>query len=101
MNDPRSLSNMEPNPSPSSNRREGFALAVAMIAIVVIGALIAGAFFTSTQDYRIARNSLTEQRAFAAAEAGATQPVQGWVKRVNLSMAEGATSAPDTSSPPR
>jgi hypothetical protein len=36
-----------------SKRREGFALAVAMVAIVVIGALIAGAFFTSTQEYRI------------------------------------------------
>ena len=96
MNDPRSSSRMEPNRSPSSSRREGFALAVAMIAIVVIGALIAGAFFTSTQEYRIGRNALTDQRAFAAAEAGATQPIQGWVKRTNLSMADGATTAPDT-----
>jgi Tfp pilus assembly protein PilX len=59
----------------TSKRREGFALAVAMVAIVVIGALIAGAFFTSTQEYRIGRNSLIDQRAFAAAEAGVTQPI--------------------------
>jgi hypothetical protein len=82
--------------SSTSKRREGFALAVAMIAIVVIGALIAGAFFTSTQEYRIGRNSLVDQRAYTAAEAGVTQPIQGWIKQLNLSMANGATLAPDT-----
>ena len=60
--------------------------AVAMVAIVVIGALIAGAFFTSTQEYRIGRNSLVDQRAFSAAEAGVNQPIQAWVKALNLSM---------------
>ena len=55
---PRTFPLMEPPMLPSSKRREGFALAVAMVAIVVIGALIAGAFFTSTQEYRIGRNSL-------------------------------------------
>jgi len=80
----------------TSKRREGFALAVAMVAIVVIGALIAGAFFTSTQEYRIGRNSLMDQRAFAAAEAGVTQPIQGWIKQLNLSMGNGATANPDT-----
>jgi hypothetical protein len=87
---------MEPSMSSTSKRREGFALAVAMVAIVVIGALIAGAFFTSTQEYRIGRNSLMDQRAFTAAEAGVTQPVQGWIKQLNLSMGNGTTRAPDT-----
>jgi hypothetical protein len=71
-------------------------MAVAMVAIVVIGALIAGAFFTSTQEYRIGRNSLMDQRAYAAAEAGVTQPIQGWLKQLNLSMNNGSTSARDT-----
>lgn len=70
----------------STKRREGFALAVAMVAIVVIGALIAGAFFTSTQEYRIGRNSLMDQRAFSAAETGITQPIQGWLRTNNLNM---------------
>ena len=73
----------------SSKRRDGFAMVIAMVAIVVIGALIAGAFFTSTQEYRIGRNSLVAQRAYAAAEAGVTQPIQGWIKAVNLSMKNG------------
>ena len=63
-----------------------------MVAIVVIGALIAGAFFTSTQEYRVARNSLVDQRAYSAAEAGVTQPIQGWLKALNLSMANGVTN---------
>ena len=71
-------------------------MVIAMIAIVVIGALIAGAFFTSTQEYRIGRNSLVAQRAYAAAEAGVTQPIQGWIKAINLSMANGVTRPADT-----
>jgi hypothetical protein len=86
----------EPGLTTTPPRREGFALAVAMVAIVVIGALIAGAFFTSTQEYRLGRNSLMDQRAYAAAEAGVTQPIQGWLKSLNLSMANGATNNPDT-----
>ena len=80
----------------TSKRREGFALAVAMVAIVVIGALIAGAFFASTQEYRIGRNALMDQRAFAAAEAGVTQPIQGWIKQLNLGTTPGWTGNPDT-----
>jgi hypothetical protein len=53
-----------------ADRRRGFALAVALAALVVIGGLIAGAFFASTQHYRIGRNSIQQQRALAAAEYG-------------------------------
>src|SRR5690242_6819697 len=72
--------------SSKPKRREGFALAIAMVAIVVIGALIAGAFFTSTQEYRIGRNSLMDQRAFAAAETGVNEPIQNFLKLKNLTM---------------
>lgn len=96
MNDPETTSAVEASAPTSAKRREGFALAMAMIAIVVIGALIAGAFFTSTQEYRIGRNSLVDQRAFAAAEAGVNQPIQGWVKALNLSVPNGVTLPPDT-----
>src|SRR6188474_3658678 len=82
--------------SSTSKPREGFAMVIAMIAIVVIGALIAGAFFTSTQEYRIGRNSLVAQRAYSAAEAGVTQPIQGWIKAINLSMANGVTGPRDS-----
>jgi hypothetical protein len=73
-------------------RREGFALAVAMFAIVIIGAMIAGAFFASTQEYRIGRNSITQARAMAAAEAGQAALLSTWNKDWNSSIANGETT---------
>lgn len=59
----------------SRTREQGFALAIAIVAIVIIGVLIAGAFFTSMQDQRVGANSLVQQRAFAVAEAGLNRGV--------------------------
>ncbi|MDQ6828355.1 MAG: hypothetical protein M3081_05760 [Gemmatimonadota bacterium] len=50
--------------------RRGLALAIALGAIVIIGALIAGAFFAATQEYRSTRGSLAQVRALTAAEFG-------------------------------
>jgi len=50
--------------------REGFALATAIVAIVLIGLLIAASFFASFQEYRTGRNTLFQERALAAAEYG-------------------------------
>ena len=70
-------------------RRRGFALAAAIMAIVVVGAIIAGAFFASTQDYRIGRNTLVEQRAFAVAEYGLNKEVGNWDRSRNLAPPAG------------
>lgn len=51
-------------------KRGGFALAVAIGAIVVIGALIAGVFFAASQQFRIGRGTLVQEKARAAAENG-------------------------------
>lgn len=50
--------------------RRGFALTVAMVAIVIIGALIVGVFFAATQEFRIGRNTVLQARALTAAEYG-------------------------------
>ena len=71
------------------NNREGMALAMAMFAIVVIGALIAGAFFASNQDFKIGRNSLVAQRAFSAAEFGLNKTMAEWDQRLNLGIKVG------------
>lgn len=52
------------------SRRRGFALTVALVAIVIIGALIVGVFFAATQEYRIGRNTVLQARALTAAEYG-------------------------------
>lgn len=74
------------------NSREGMALAMAMFAIVVIGALIAGAFFASNQDFKIGRNSLTAQRAFSAAEFGLNKTMGEWDRSRNLAITVGKDS---------
>ncbi|MDB4915359.1 MAG: hypothetical protein JWM95_3003, partial [Gemmatimonadetes bacterium] len=53
-----------------SRTRPGFALAIALGAIVIIGAIITGMFFASTQEYRMSRNSATQARALTTAEYG-------------------------------
>ena len=56
---------------PSNIRaREGFALATAIVAIVLIGLLVAASFFGSIQEFRTGRNTLFQERALAAAEYG-------------------------------
>lgn len=82
-----------------TGRRDGFALAVAIVAIVVIGALIAGVFFASTQEFRIGRNTLLQTRALTAAELGLTSmanapPAGQWNSATLSALATGATSAP-------
>ena len=50
--------------------RPGFALAVALAAIVIIGAIITGMFFASTQEYRMSRNTALQARALTTSEFG-------------------------------
>lgn len=67
----------------------GIALAVAIFALVVIGALVAGSFFFGMQEQRVGRNSIRMQQAFAAAEEGADLRVAAWDPRVYNYLATG------------
>jgi hypothetical protein len=62
----------------SVRNERGIALAMAIFALVVIGALVAGSFFIGMQEQRVGRNTITHQQAFTAAEEGASQQVSGW-----------------------
>jgi len=61
---------------PSGSR--GFALAVSLFALVLLGALVAGAFFSARQAMRLGTNVRDSQRALAAAEAGLAAALGGW-----------------------
>jgi hypothetical protein len=54
------------------------ALAVAIFAMVVVGALVAGAFFAGTQEQRVGENQRRVQTSFGVAEAGAQERVLNW-----------------------
>jgi len=56
----------------------GMALAVAIFALVVVGALVAGAFFAGTQEQRVGENQRRVQTSFGVAEAGAQERVMSW-----------------------
>jgi hypothetical protein len=58
--------------------REGIALPIALAAIVVVGALIAGVFFASTQEYRVGRNIIAAHTAMPGAEVGLNSVVSSW-----------------------
>src|SRR2546421_3370573 len=56
----------------------GMALAVAIFALVVVGALVAGAFFAGTQEQRVGENQRRVQPSCGVAEAGAQERVLSW-----------------------
>lgn len=56
----------------------GMALAIAIFALIVVGALVAGAFFAGTQEQRVGVNSRRVQQSFGVAEAGAAERLATW-----------------------
>ena len=71
----------------------GIALPLAVFALVVVGALVAGAFFVARQEQGVGRNSVKLQQAFAAAEAGAQRTVADWNTDVFNALAAGETAS--------
>ena len=56
----------------------GMALAIAIFALLVVGAMIAGAFFAGTQEQRVGENQRRVTTSFGVAEAGAQERVLSW-----------------------
>jgi hypothetical protein len=71
--------------------RQGMALPMALAAILVVGALIAGVVFASTQEYRVGRNTLGAQRALHGAEVGLSSVVSSWTAARTTSTRVGQT----------
>ena len=79
-----------------SGDRRGFALLVALAALVIIGGLIVGAFFASTQEFRIGRNTVLQARALTAAEYGLNSALRNgvWQEAWNGRIDTGAVLTP-------
>src|SRR5688572_24860923 len=71
--------------------RPGFAMFMALGAMVIIGVLVAGSSFITLQETRLGQNSIVQSRAFAAAEYGLNKVQADWDRTPNLTM-ENATS---------
>ncbi len=72
--------------------RRGMALAMSILAIVIIGALVAGGHYMSTSTYKGGRTSLVQARSFSAAEYGQNETLRQWWTVSATSLAIGATS---------
>jgi hypothetical protein len=84
-----------------SGDRRGFALLVALAALVIIGGLVVGAFFASTQEFRIGRNTVLQARALTAAEYGlfASTASGAWDDSWNSRTDSGAVLLDETFDP--
>ena len=61
----------------------GIALPIAIFALVIVGALVAGAFFAGNQELRLAENGKRVTRSFGVAEVGLAERVRTWDPVVN------------------
>jgi hypothetical protein len=78
------------------------ALAVAMFALVIVGALVSGALFAGTQEQRVGESSRRLQQSFGVAELGAFDVVRTWDPTVyNGKVAYPGDSVAVTGSSPR
>jgi len=75
----------------TTHNRPGFAMFMALGALVIIAVLIAASSFVTLQESRLGQNSLVNSRAFTAAEYGLNKIQQDWDKTPNLNMANGAS----------
>jgi hypothetical protein len=76
----------------ASRPRRGIALVVALLAIVTIGALIAGAVFASTEEFRVGRTALYEPQAMALAEKGLNESLARLRQSPQVLAANGDTA---------
>jgi len=79
--------------TPRLTDERGMALAVAIFALVVIGALVAGAFYAGTLEQRTGRNTLYGAEAAQAAEAGPMTVLSNWDQYSLNNLAVGGSTA--------
>lgn len=75
--------------TPRLSDERGIALAIAVFALVIIGALVAGTFFAARLEQRTGQNGMYAEQAFEAAEAGmaAIMDTDAWDNEIYQSYA--------------
>lgn len=76
---------------PGSTNRRGFAMFMALGALVVIAILVAGSSFITLQESQLGQNQLVQSRAMAAAEYGLNKIQAQWDLTPNLQMVNGTS----------
>jgi hypothetical protein len=73
-----------------ARNRSGFALPLAIGAIVLIGTMVTGVFFVATQENRLGNNTLTQEKSFRAAEGMLNYAFGNWNNIAMNNMAVGS-----------
>ena len=82
---------------PSVRNERGMALLVAIVALVVIGGIVAGTAFISMVEQRTSTNTTASAQAFQAAEAGLQEAIGNWQTSWNTMAIGGQAAAPRVS----
>jgi len=69
--------------------RAGFALPAAIMALVLLSALVAGALYVSTEELRAGRGDVASQRALVAAESALESAIASWDPSRNATLLPG------------
>ena len=69
--------------------RSGFALPAAIMALVLLTALVAGALYVSTEELRAGRGDVASQRALVSAESALEAAIASWDPRLNATLLPG------------
>src|SRR5689334_13303857 len=72
-----------------ARNEKGIALVLAIFALVVVGGLVAGAFFVGMQEQTVGKNMVKQQQSFAAADGGAQGVVANWSTGTYNNLAKG------------
>jgi type II secretory pathway pseudopilin PulG len=67
-----------PDQISAQRRQAGFALAAALLALLLISALVTGVFFAATEETKIGAASSDRQLALATAESAIELAIAGW-----------------------
>jgi hypothetical protein len=78
-------------PDQQDSQREGFALPLALVMLIIIAGLLAGVFTMSTQTARIGNNIFSQERALRASELGLNQMTGTWVASRYNGLATGGS----------
>ena len=80
------------SPAATTVGRRGIALPAAIMALVLLSALVAGALYVSTEELRAGRGDLATERALAAAESALERAVVSWNSQRNTSLTVGTSA---------
>jgi len=78
------------------SRREGFALAATVLAMLVVGAIVTGGFYAASQETQVTRAATGADDALYIAETGLNATMAGTGTPTLNAMADNSSLAPDT-----